>query len=182
MLSMSICPFHLKKLQCFATTFLLLASTNLSAAGAKIQELTWIDEKHLERQRKSVDLLTREYFARPIRGEKSDLGLLQRLVDDELIKRTHKQQLQALGVIIGDIYVKELNLEWRVYEDEAGRSRAVCRRRTNDCIFPVTMLSRRIEAGVKPDVQRVYEKGYNLIFETLPRTPYSVSDTRKKQQ
>lgn len=181
MLSMFRYPLCLKNLQCFVVAFLALANTNLYAAGAKIQELTWIDEKHLERQRKSVDLLTREYFARPIRGEKSDLGLLQRLVDDELIKRTHKQQLQALGVVIGDIYVKELNLEWRVYEDEAGRSRAVCRRRSSDCIFPVTMLSRRIEAGAKPDVQRVYKKGYQLIFETFPRTPYSVSDTRKKQ-
>jgi hypothetical protein len=139
-----------------------------------ITELTWMDQNHLEQQRQFVDELARSEFGRPVRGNKSDLELLQRIVDEELMPPNETQNLQALGAVLGDLYAQEHGLmDWRVYEDANGRSRAVCVVDTQNCVFPVTMLSRRIAAGLKPDVQKVYQEGLASLQPYLPRQPFS---------
>lgn len=137
-----------------------------------ITELTWMDRNHLTQQRQFVDDLAGSELGRPVRGNKSDLELLQRIVNEGLIGRTETQDLQALGAVLGDVYVNEYELEWRAYEDEKGRSRAVCVPNSGNCLFPVTMLSRRIAAGLTPDVNEVYNKGVDLIKPYLPERPF----------
>lgn len=138
----------------------------------RIKELTWMDRSHLEQQRQLVNELARAEFGRPVRGNKSDLELLQRIVNKGLIPRHETQALQALGAVLGDVYVQEYDLVWRSYEDEKGYSRAVCVEDSNNCLFPITMLSRRIAAGLLPDVNEVYQKGVRLIQPYLPKRPF----------
>lgn len=146
----------------------------------QIQPLSWMDENHLAQQKQFVDNLARAELGRPVRGNKSDLDLLQRIVDRGLIERTATQNLQALGAVLGDVYVAEFDvLEWRAYEDEKGRSRAVCVRDTGNCLFPITMLSRRLEAGLKPDVELVYNTGVGAIKPYLPKLPFSATNPRR---
>lgn len=138
----------------------------------RITELSWMDRSHLEQQRQVIKDIAGTEFGRPVRGNKSDLELLQRIVDRELIPRNETQDLQALGAVLGDVYVKEYDLVWRAYEDEKGYSRAVCVEGSNNCLFPITMLSRRIAAGLVPDVEKVYGKGVELIEPYLPKRPF----------
>lgn len=143
------------------------------ATRPSVDELTWMDQNHLAQQRQFVDDLANSELGRPVRGNKSDLRLLQRIVDGGLVGRNETQNLQALGAVLGDVYISEYALEWRAYEDEYGRSRAVCVPDTINCLFPITMLSRRISAGLQPDVEEVYNKGVQLIKPYLPKRPFA---------
>lgn len=138
-----------------------------------IEELAWVDNGYLERQRQLIDEISRSEFGRPIRQDQSDLTVLERIVENELVNRTEKQKLQAMGVVLGDIYVTELKMEWQVYIDEKGKSRAVCLPKTTHCLFPITMISRRAEAGMEPDIRRIYEVGAGLMRPYVPKLPYS---------
>ena len=54
----------------------------------------------------------------------------------------------------------------------AGRSRALCVKQTSSCLFPVTMLSRRMKVGTKPDVKKIYNEAILLMQKHLPKLPY----------
>lgn len=138
----------------------------------RIKELSWMDLNHLTKQREIIDSLARSELGRPVRGNKSDLELLQRFVDRGLIPSHEIQDLQALGVILGDVYVQEYQLVWRSYEDEKGYSRAVCVEGTTNCLFPITMLSRRISGGLVPDVDEIYNNAVELIKPYFPERPF----------
>ena len=135
--------------------------------GPSVEELKWVDEGYLTRQRELVDELSRLKFGERIRGNISDLETLQRILDAELVNQTETKKLQALGVVLGDVFTSELKMQWRVYTDEDGKSRAVCIKESIDCIFPITMISKRVEIGVIPDVKGLYEKAANALKPLL---------------
>lgn len=154
-------------------TYSVIALSQEEKTWPEISELSWTNTTFLSSQRSAVDELTRRHFGEPVRGDKSDLHNLQRLIDKDVIERDDKASLQALGVVLGDVYVSEnKNLQWQVYEDELGRSHAVCIKNTQHCLFPITMLSRRIEAGLNPKVEQVYQKGLKSLADYLPKLPF----------
>ncbi len=138
-----------------------------------VEELRWVDNGYLQRQRELVDEIARSEFGQRIRRDKSDIRTINRILEGGLIGVTEKQKLQALGVVIGDVFVTELNMQWRVYHDKKGKSRAVCLPDTNHCLFPITMISRRVEAGRAPDATNIYETGVKLMQPYIPKLPYS---------
>jgi hypothetical protein len=140
-----------------------------------IEELRWVDTGYLQRQRTLVDEIVRSEFGTPLRGDKRDLRLLQRVLDTGLIKQVELIKQQALGVVLGDVYVADLGLEWVVYMDADGKSRAVCLPNTQHCLFPITMISKRASLGAKPDIQALYDRGVLLIQDHLPKLPYKVA-------
>ena len=161
----------------------LIVATSLVAGLAQAQErdpnavtisdLSWTDESFLSTQRATIDRLAREKLGSQIRGNKTDLNTLQRIIDRELIAQDDAITQQALGVVMGDLMLKdEKELEWKVYEDKLGRSRALCAMTVEECLFPVTMLSRRMRVGLKPDVKKIYVEALELIAESLPELPY----------
>ncbi|PCK10178.1 MAG: hypothetical protein COA42_00880 [Alteromonadaceae bacterium] len=141
----------------------------------KVRALNTVNERFLIGQRQSIDSLVRENFGRTLaQPGKGNMGLLQRIVDNKTIDRGDKKELQALGVVLGDIFVsKHKILSWYVYEDELGKTHAVCIKDSTHCLFPITMLSRRMEVGLKPSVERIFNKGMDEISEFLPKVPYS---------
>lgn len=140
----------------------------------KIRLLNALNEQFLIGQRRSVESVMREGFGRSLaQAGAENISLLQRIIDNKLIDRGDKKKLQALGVVLGDIFVsKHKNLLWYVYEDELGKTHAVCVKDSSNCLFPITMLSRRMEVGLKPSVERVLNKGMDEISEFLPKLPY----------
>src|SRR5690606_11345513 len=91
-------------------TALLMFSSALASAQSStttITNLSWTDESFLSAQRARVDELTRVRLGTPIRGDKSDLATVQRIIDRDLIGRDDALMQQALGVILGDLLVRE---------------------------------------------------------------------------
>lgn len=139
----------------------------------KIEPLSWLNHNFLDKQRGLIDQLTRTNFGQQLKSNKTDLALLQRLIDAKVIPRDDKESLQALGVVFGDVFAAERNeLAWQIYEDELARSHAVCVTNTKHCLFPITMLSRRIEAGISPTVDQIFNKGLAELKPFLPKRPY----------
>ncbi|GLS27815.1 hypothetical protein GCM10007877_35340 [Marinibactrum halimedae] len=140
----------------------------------QLRDLTWMEKNYLSRQREFVDELAREKLGLQLRENQDDLTLLQRVINRGLIESSNSRKLQALGVVLGDQFVRDFNLEWRRYEDELGESTAACVKDTTHCLFPITMLSRRMEVGLMPNVEKIYTDASAMITPYLPKLPYSV--------
>ena len=76
-----------------------------------------------------------------------DLDTLQRILDDRMVPTEDTLTLQAMGVVFGDLLGERLDMDWVVYRDNKGRSRALRYRQMDVYLFPVTMISRRQEGG-----------------------------------
>ncbi len=157
---------------------LLLISLSLAAPNAlaqsgykapSISELGWGDKRHIKTQRLTIDDIARTQLGSQVRGDKRDLELLQRIIHRGLIKKSQRLELQAMGVVLAEVLQNELGLVWQIYEDSVGRSRALCVEGTLDCLYPMTMLSRRIEVGLVPNVQEIYDYAVETITPFIPK-------------
>ena len=139
-----------------------------------IKPLEWNDKNHLKAQREWIDDLARQRLGQRLRTDRTDLDTIQRIIDRSIIAEDDLVRLQALGVALGDLFADEYGLEWRIYLDQKGRSRATCVPKTEQCLFPITMLSRRVAVGLKPNVTDIYNEAAALIKPYLPKSPYQV--------
>lgn len=149
-----------------------------SAAPAKkepiITDLGWMDFNRMEQETTKVNELAQTKTGTPLRRDLTDLDTLQRIINNELVAVDDHETQQALGVVLGNVMLADFptTFEWKVYEDDLGRSRAICVKQTSSCLFPITMLSRRMEVGTKPDVKKVYDEAILLMQKHLPKLPY----------
>ncbi|WP_439134923.1 DUF3806 domain-containing protein [Pseudomaricurvus sp.] len=154
----------------------LISPISASAdAPVEIDDLNWLKSQHTERQIKQIDDLTRINFGEPIRGTKADLKLLQRIINKGLVAKEDHMTQQALGAVLGDVMVNDMGLEWKTYKDRLGESRAVCAPDTEQCLFPITMLSRRMAVGILPNVADLYQETSEMIAPYLPKNPFDAA-------
>ena len=112
-----------------------------------IESLTAIDRQFMADQRMRVEGLANR-LGRGLTGVADrDLDTLQRILDDRLVPAQDTLTLQAMGVVFGDLLGDHLDMDWVVYRDHKGRSRALRYRQMDVYLFPVTMISRRQEGG-----------------------------------
>ncbi len=168
------------KIRCYGThivfPLLLLLATSFGQAfqEKRIIELTPNDKTQLERQRNIVSGLIRDNFGYiKLEGYTSDLYYVQKIIDKQLIAKNSTYDLQALGVVFGDVMVKNLNLSWVVVEDRYGRSRALRFEDSDDLFFPVTMISRRAKSGMPVSIRALYKKVEDTVKQlTYKRSRY----------
>lgn len=157
----------------FCIALLLFGWLPAQADEVEISDFSWMDRNHMAQQIQKVDDLARQRVGSQIREDKSDLDTLQRIIDRDLVPQDDRLLMQAMGAVLGNVMVKEVDeLEWKVYEDEKGRSRALCVEGTEQCLFPITMLSRRMSVGLKPDVKKIYRDAMEMVEPLLPEQPY----------
>lgn len=154
----------------YAAAEIRISTQEEEDAKNKVSELSWADENELKRKERQVEDIGQRHFGQSLRHDKSDLRLLQRIADDKLIKQDNVEMLQALGIVLGNTLARELELDWKVYSDEVGRSRALCVPDTEYCLFPLTMLSRRLEVGLAIDVNHIYKDAVAAIEPYTPDT------------
>jgi hypothetical protein len=80
------------------------------------------------------------------------LGLLRALLAQQVFKPTQTYELQCMGIVLGDTFVQEMGMEWITVEDEHGSDPAVRLPGTSVIIYPLTMISKRVERGESVDV------------------------------
>ncbi|MGI9285859.1 MAG: DUF3806 domain-containing protein [Pseudomonadales bacterium] len=125
------------------------------------------DEAYLEKQYELLQEIANNELAKRFNGEKAhDLELLQKLIDSRAIKSDQRRELQAMGVVLGRTLAKEYELPWVVFRDSVGRSRALQIDETKRVVFPMTMISRRLEVGARANVQDIYAKASRIIEYT----------------
>jgi hypothetical protein len=143
---------------------LVLAAGSQAQQPPRIEPLGALDRSFMQQQRSRIDDLARIKLGRQLRGEREhDLQLLQDLLDRRWVRADQKTELQAMGVVLGDLLAEDLGMRWVVYEDAVGRSRALRLEQTDNYLFPMTMISRRVEAGASVSVEVVYRKASEMI-------------------
>ena len=156
---------------------LLIVWTACSPAVAlddiEISSLSKIDLQYMQQQRDSLEDLAARNFGRQFTGSKDqDLELLQRLLDEDIVSGDQTRELQAMGIIMGDLLAEELDLDWVVFEDRLGRSRALRYKSTDNYLFPVTMISRRREVDDRTPVADIYRRAQDTMRASLPALPF----------
>ena len=122
-----------------------------------IESLTAIDRQFMADQRMRVEGLANR-LGRGLTGVADrDLDTLQRILDDRLVPAEDTLTLQAMGVVFGDLLGDHLDMDWVVYRDHKGRSRALRYRQMDVYLFPVTMISRRQERGSERRLKPLFD-------------------------
>lgn len=154
--------------------FLLLLPLSLHAQQWRSEALSPIDQRYMESQREVIDQLARRHFGRQLNGKRlNDLGIIQRLLDDAVVGREQVSELQAMGLILGDILKAEQGLNWVVYTDRYGRSRSLqVPGFDEDFIFPLTQISRKAEVGIKVNVQEIYRELEQAVVVIRNKPPF----------
>ncbi|QFU74921.1 DUF3806 domain-containing protein [Halioglobus maricola] len=160
-------------------TFLLAAALSIfpvlshSQDDLRISEMSKLDLGYMQQQRDLIGTLVASEYGRRFQQVKpNDLELLQRILDDELVGPDQTRELQAMGVVMGDLLANELDLHWVIYEDRLGRSRALRYRETDAYLFPMTMIARRHEAGNTESVEDIYARAEAAMRSAMPPLPY----------
>lgn len=141
--------------------------------GVRIGELSYYDQRYMKDQRATLEDLAARNFGGRFSGNKdNDLALLQKLLDKGLVGPDQTRELQAMGVIMGDLLAADLDMHWVIYEDRMGRSRALRYQQSDDYLFPMTMISRRREAENETPVTTIYQKAHDIIASRKPALPF----------
>lgn len=134
------------------------SGSNVSTQPAqKVTTLTDADQQRLHEQRAVVE----KYLADDVSRQKyqtaaGKLGLIRAVLQANVFKPNQTYELQCLGIVLGDAFVQELKMEWVMVEDQYGRDPAVRVPGTTIIMFPLTMVSKRIERGEKVDVFELF--------------------------
>jgi hypothetical protein len=98
------------------------------------------------------------------------LRLLQAILDAGWIEKDETLKLQCLGITFGDALAQELSMEWVMVSDEHGRDPAIRLPGTTVIMFPLTMISKRIERGESVDVVDLFKVAIDSVKD-MARNP-----------
>lgn len=149
------------------------SASNAADRDLEISQLSPLDNTYMLQQRQSMQTLAARHLGRQFSGDKKrDLELLQALLDKGLVGDSQRRELQAMGIILGDILAKELGMHWVVYEDKIGRSRALRLKSTEHYLFPVTMIARRRQVANRQPVADIYQRAVDSIASVREPLPF----------
>ena len=156
-----------------ALALLLAAFAGHAQDEVAISELSYLDRQYMSQQRALVMELAATHLGRRINGDTdNDLELLQMLLDRDVVQPDMTRELQAMGIVLGDLLARDLGMDWVIYEDQVGRSRALRYQDTDNFLFPATMIARRQEGGSDTPVADIYRKAYLSIDTTREPLPF----------
>jgi len=122
-------------------------------SGQTVSELAVSDLDRLSKQRAVVEQhLSTEVLESNYLKAAGKLGALRAILDAGIYSSTQTYELQSLGIVLGDAFVDEMEFRWVMVEDQYGRDPALKYRDSSIIIFPLTMISKRVEKGEQVDV------------------------------
>jgi Domain of unknown function (DUF3806) len=120
----------------------------------KFTELSAEDTARLEQQRAVVLAAARERYGTPaLTRTRSDLPVLQRLIDERVFNKAQTYELQCLGVALGDVLASELPLRWVMVTDEFGTDPTLRFKQMTLQVNALTIISKRIDRDEQVSVQ-----------------------------
>lgn len=148
---------------------LCLLTASVARSEARLEKPGALDLAYMKQQTDAIDEIAARQLGRRLQQTTSDLALLQAMLDRQLIKPDDDTGLQGMGIALGNVLAAQHDLEWVIYLDQRGRSRALSIGPEQQCLFPSTMISRRVKAGAEVDIQALYDKAGRTIAEQQAR-------------
>lgn len=94
------------------------------------------------------------------------ISLIQKMIDEKVFQAKDTHELQSLGIALGDyIQYKNNNFHWAVVRDEYGRDVCLQFRTFPITVFPMTMISKRIEDGESVNVSELMSSLVDKVME-----------------
>jgi len=125
----------------------------------KFTDLSNDDRARLEQQRAVVLAAAKQrYGTLALTRTKSDLPVLQKLIDERVFKKSQTYELQCLGVALGDVLASELPLRWVMVTDEFGTDPTLRFKEMTLQINALTMISKRVKRDEPVSVQWLLDK------------------------
>ena len=125
----------------------LAQSSGTLASQPRFTELSRNDRARLEQQRAVIIAASKKYVGHGLTRSKSDLPILQELIDRNVFDKSQTYKLQCLGVTFGDVLASELSLRWVMVTDEFGTDPTLRFKQTTLQVNALTMISKRVERG-----------------------------------
>ena len=173
-ISRAVSQPELRNLRQLITVFALFMTSLTAPTGLsselelQIRPLSAIDKHYMAEQRQTVESLANRLGRRLSGVAERDLETLQRIIDLRWIDTKDIRTQQAMGIVFGDLLANQLDFDWVIYKDRAGRSRALRYRDQEIYIFPVTMLSRRLSASATLSVSELFDQQLQRQRQKLP--------------
>ena len=82
-------------------------------------------------------------------------------------------KFQCLGIALGDAFVQKFGMEWIMVDDDSGRDPAVRIPGTTVVLFPLTMISKRVERGEAVNVLELFNGVAKLATDAEVEQPTS---------
>jgi len=93
------------------------------------------------------------------------LRLLQSILDAGWIEPHETFKFQCLGITLGDAFAQKFGMEWIMVDDDSGRDPAVRIPGTTIVLFPLTMISKRVERGETVNVLELFNGVVKLVTD-----------------
>ena len=94
--------------------------------------------------------------------------LIQEILDEELYSKEQTYELQSLGLALGDyIQYQFSGFKWGIVRDEYGRDLCLNHQEQSIVIFPLTMISKRIEDGEFVSVQHLVDTLSEIVNDAI---------------
>ena len=114
-------------------------------------------------------LVERTYGSQDSFGSLRDLDLIKGLLDRGIVGSKDTFDLQALGLMFGQVIVKHVDdMDWCMVEDELGRTPALRYKETSLIVFPMTMISKRVEKAEEIDLHEIFDFLVKKIEDAKP--------------
>jgi hypothetical protein len=117
---------------------------------------TVADEQRLSEHRAVVTRYLDDDGLKKYEAPAGKLGTLRALLAANVFRSDQSYELQSMGIVLGDVFVQDMGFHWVIIEDEYGRDPAIRYAETSVILYPLTMISKRIEAGEQVDVFDLY--------------------------
>ncbi len=147
------------------------------AEGAEKCDIGALSSQHEERlmqwrqaaHRAARSMLSSDAFLR----HEGDLQAIQSLLDRSGPHRSDPLTLEGLGVILGDVLARKLDLHWVTLTDSAGSTPALRYRESSIILFPTDMIVKRVERGEAVDVVDLFNTIVQHVRQMIASGKYS---------
>jgi hypothetical protein len=141
----------------FALIIYVVVGIVIASDQQKILALNNADNKRLIEQRSVVekylgDPNSRKKYRKPA----GKLGILHALLEAKVFKLSQKYELQCMGIVLGDVFIENMGFHWVMVQDQNGRDPAIQYKQTSVILYPLTMISKRLERGETVDIFLLY--------------------------
>lgn len=136
-------------------------------AEQTISRLTAEDQTRLDEQRQVVTQYLGDDSLEKYQSAAGKLGTLRALLEGQVFENSQTYELQSMGIVLGDVFVQDMGFHWVMVEDEYGRDPAIKYEETSIIVFPLTMISKRVEQGEEVDVFELYNGAAARIGELI---------------
>lgn len=137
--------------------FILVILVQAMADDQKVLELTEDDNARLSEQRSVIEkYLQKNDLESKYETAIGKVGTLRALLEAKVFSPNQTYELQSMGIILGDAIVIDMGFHWVIVEDQYGRDPALKYKDTSIILYPLTMISKRVEKGEDIDVFELY--------------------------